>query len=82
MDYIIADTTLIPKQSQHFYSEKIIYLPNCYQPQDSLKDTDHLKLTRKELGLPENAFIFCCFIHGLQKCPSQVIHSLHFLNHK
>jgi predicted O-linked N-acetylglucosamine transferase (SPINDLY family) len=71
MDYIIADTTLIPKQSQHFYSEKIIYLPNCYQPQDSLKDTDHLKLTRKELGLPENAFIFCCFNSSYKIGPNE-----------
>ena len=32
MDYIIADKVLIPEDSQRFYSEKVLYLPNCYQP--------------------------------------------------
>jgi predicted O-linked N-acetylglucosamine transferase (SPINDLY family) len=61
MDYIVADTILIPEQNQRFYSEKIIYLPHCYQPQDILLDNDNFILTRTELGLPEDRFIFCCF---------------------
>jgi predicted O-linked N-acetylglucosamine transferase (SPINDLY family) len=36
-----------------------------------LKDTDHLKLTRKELGLPENAFIFCCFNSSYKIGPNE-----------
>ena len=32
IDYIIADPTLIPEEKRHYYSERIIYLPNSYQP--------------------------------------------------
>jgi predicted O-linked N-acetylglucosamine transferase (SPINDLY family) len=34
MDYLIADKTLIPKESQQHYSEKIVYMPNSYQVND------------------------------------------------
>ena len=34
IDYLIADKTLIPKESQEYYSEKIVYLPNSYQVND------------------------------------------------
>ena len=61
IDYIIADKILIPKESQKYYSEKIIYLPNTYQARDSsLKISDKI-FKREELGLPKNAFVFCCF---------------------
>ena len=36
MDYLIADTTLVPTAHQHGYSEKLAYLPN-YQPNDSTR---------------------------------------------
>ena len=32
MDYIIADKLIIPDELKKYYTEKIIYLPNCYQP--------------------------------------------------
>ena len=32
MDYIIADKIIIPDHLKKNYSEKILYLPNCYQP--------------------------------------------------
>jgi predicted O-linked N-acetylglucosamine transferase (SPINDLY family) len=61
MDYIIADKTIIPKELKNFYSEKIIYLPNSYQPNDSKRKISAKKFTKKELNLPDNCFIFCCF---------------------
>ena len=35
IDYFIADPILIPEEKRHYYSEKIIYLPNSYQPNDN-----------------------------------------------
>lgn len=32
IDYLIADNVLVPDENQSFYTEKIAYLPNCYQP--------------------------------------------------
>ncbi len=61
MDYIIADNTLIPPESYQYYSEKIVFLPNSYQPNDRQRAISDRKFTRKELGLPQTGFVFCCF---------------------
>ena len=61
IDYIIADKTLIPTSSQKFYSEKIIYLPNSYQVNDSLRAVAKNPFTKKDMLLPEDKFIFCSF---------------------
>jgi predicted O-linked N-acetylglucosamine transferase (SPINDLY family) len=61
INYIIADKILIPNQSQKFYSEKIIYLPNSYQISDQKRETTENNLFKKNYNLPENKFIFCCF---------------------
>ena len=59
IDYIIGDKNLIPEDKSKFYGEKIIYLPHSYQPQnDEIKVSTEIP-SKKELGLPENFFIFC-----------------------
>ena len=59
-DYLIADRTIIPEESQKFYSEKIVYLPS-FQVNDSKDLPPKVILNRKDLALPEDKFIFCCF---------------------
>ena len=61
IDYIIADKHLIPIESQRFYSEKQIYLPNTYMPTDNGRKFSSRCLSRSEMGLPDDAFVFCCF---------------------
>jgi protein O-GlcNAc transferase len=61
MDYIVADRFLIPPESQKHFSEKQIYLPNTYLPTDNSRELSKKKITRNELGLPDDAFVFCCF---------------------
>ena len=70
IDYIIADKTVIPKNNQKFYSEKIIYMPNSYHPIESIKKISEKKFSRKELNLPEGKFIFCCFNSHQKITPS------------
>ena len=69
IDYIIADKTIIPESSQRFYSEKIVYLPNCYQVNDSKRLIPNKKFSRAELGLPESSFIFCSFNNNYKILP-------------
>jgi predicted O-linked N-acetylglucosamine transferase (SPINDLY family) len=69
MDYIIADKTVIPKNINNLYSEKIIYLPNSYQPNDTKRKISNKIFTKKELNLPENSFIFCCFNNAYKILP-------------
>jgi len=60
-DYIIANEVLIPPQSQQFFSENIIYLPDMYMADDPKRAVSTREFSRSELGLPEKGFIFCCF---------------------
>jgi len=61
MDYIIADEIVIPPNDQKYYSEKVVYLPHSFIPDDSQRQPSDRVFTRAELGLPEKGFIFCCF---------------------
>ena len=61
IDYIIADQNLIPESSQKFFNEKPIYLPNTYMPTDNSRDISKKPFGRKQMGLPEDSFVFCCF---------------------
>jgi predicted O-linked N-acetylglucosamine transferase (SPINDLY family) len=69
IDYIVADPTLIPPAHRQDYSEKIIYLPNSYQPNDRQRAISERIFTRKELGLPEDKFVFCCFNNNFKITP-------------
>lgn len=60
MDYIIADRTVIPLAEQAHYTEKVVYLPHSYQPSDTTRRVAATPSRRAELGLPEDAFVFCC----------------------
>jgi predicted O-linked N-acetylglucosamine transferase (SPINDLY family) len=60
-DYIIADEIVIPLSQKCNYSENIIYLPNCYMPQDNTRQISDKPISRLDYGLPENEFVFCCF---------------------
>ena len=70
MDYLIADRTLIPKENQKYYSEKIVYMPNSYQVNVSKRSVSETSLLRHELGLPNTGFIFCCFNNNYKITPS------------
>jgi predicted O-linked N-acetylglucosamine transferase (SPINDLY family) len=61
IDYIVADKIIIPEPHQQFYAEKVVYLPNTYMVDDSKRIPSTREFTRDEFGLPQNAFVFCCF---------------------
>ena len=69
IDYLIADKTLIPKESQEHYSEKIVYLPNSYQVNDRHRVIAPTQFTKQDLGLPEDSFVFCCFNNNFKITP-------------
>jgi predicted O-linked N-acetylglucosamine transferase (SPINDLY family) len=61
IDYIIADPIVIPKNQACHYTEKVVYLPNSYQCNDSRRAVPQSTVFRAVAGLPEAGFIFCCF---------------------
>ena len=58
--YIIADDWIIPQGSEIYYSERVVRLP-CYQPNDRKRIVAAERPTRRDAGLPDGAFVFCCF---------------------
>jgi predicted O-linked N-acetylglucosamine transferase (SPINDLY family) len=61
MDYLMADSVIVPEHRRHDYAEKILYLPNSCLPRDSTRTAADRVFTREELGLPPRGFVFCCF---------------------
>jgi predicted O-linked N-acetylglucosamine transferase (SPINDLY family) len=61
MDYILADATVIPEDHDAFYAERVVRLPGTYQINDNRRAVGQHTPTRGECGLPQNAFVFCCF---------------------
>ena len=69
IDYIIADEVIIPKENLNFYSEKVLYLPDCYQANMSQKNISKKQFKRGDFGLPDNAFVFCSFNNNYKITP-------------
>ena len=61
IDYIVADRTVIPETQKHLYMEKIIYLPNSFQPTDRQRHISDKIFMRADCGLPQEGFVFCNF---------------------
>jgi predicted O-linked N-acetylglucosamine transferase (SPINDLY family) len=66
---MIADNVIVPVESRQFYSEKIIYLPNAYQPNDCKRKISHTLLSKSDAGLPEHSFVFACFNNSYKITP-------------
>jgi predicted O-linked N-acetylglucosamine transferase (SPINDLY family) len=69
MDYIIADSVLIPEDKQRYYVEKVVYMPNSYMVTNSQLAQPKNTFTREILGLPASGFIFCCFNQSYKILP-------------
>jgi len=69
IDYIIGDEFVVPDAERQFYSEKIIYLPHTFQANDSKRTISENTPSRAEVGLPDNAFVFCAFNNSYKIVP-------------
>ena len=69
MDYVIADAVIVPDEHKPFYSEKTVWLPNSYQPNDRTRQVAPA-VHRARAGLPDGAFMFCCFNNSYKIQPA------------
>jgi predicted O-linked N-acetylglucosamine transferase (SPINDLY family) len=70
IDYIIADRYAIPEDQQRHYSEKVAYLPDSFQANDSTRQMVPRSVSRAEFGLPETGFVFCSFNNNYKITPT------------
>jgi len=62
IDYIIADPVLVPPSHHAAYAEQVVTLPHSYMPHDAIgRAISDGGFQRGQFGLPDSAFVFCCF---------------------
>ena len=68
-DYLIADPQVIPRADDRHYVERVVRLPDSYQPNDATRAIASRSLARSDAGLPDDAFVFCCFNNNYKITP-------------
>ena len=69
IDYLIADSVVIPDEFRPFYTEKIIRLPGAFQVNDRTRKIAACQGSRVDHGLPAEGFVFCCFNNNWKITP-------------
>lgn len=86
MDYIIGDEWVTPYAHQSDYAERILQMPYSYQPNNrqrflpqeaclNIEDPQYIawrREARKNVGLPENALVLCCFNQAYKLHPKTI----------
>ncbi len=68
IDYLIADSFIIPPGHEAAYAERVLRLPHCYQPNDRRRAIT-APLSRVAYGLPARGFVFCGFNQAYKITP-------------
>ncbi|BCX15091.1 MAG: hypothetical protein KatS3mg088_774 [Patescibacteria group bacterium] len=61
IDYFLTDSVITRKEDEKYFSEKLIYLPNSYQINNNQRQIWKGEITKEEMGIPKNKFVFCSF---------------------
>ena len=69
IDYLLADSMVMPVGADNGYAEQLVRLPGCYLPNDDRRAIAVVP-TRKVAGLPEGAFVFCAFTNPYKINPA------------
>jgi predicted O-linked N-acetylglucosamine transferase (SPINDLY family) len=69
-DYILADRTLIPQEEFGSYDERVVWLPDGYQPNDDRRRIADATPSRRDCGLPDGGIVFCSFNNTYKIAPA------------
>ena len=69
-DYIIGDNIVTPADQQPYYAERLVRMPHSYQANDRQRPIAGVKPTRRQCGLPDQGFVFCCFNNTFKITPA------------
>ena len=78
VDYVIADRFVLPEALQPHFSEKVAYLPRCYQCTDPTRAIG-MPPSREVCGLPEQGIVYACFNASYKLNPRSVTRMLQIL---
>lgn len=66
--YLISDAVVTPPEHAGDYVEHLALMPHSYQPSSRVLEAP-ITPTRREEGLPEDAFVFCSFNQSVKITP-------------
>ena len=69
-DYVLTDRFAAPPALQPFFSERFLYLPDCYCPSDTKRPVATRAPDRAACGLPEQGVVLCCFNNSYKILPA------------
>lgn len=70
-DALIADRVVVPPHLEQYYSERVLALPDCYQPNDQSRPLPDPSVTRASQGLPEDGVVFASFNNVYKISPAE-----------
>jgi predicted O-linked N-acetylglucosamine transferase (SPINDLY family) len=69
-DYVLTDRFVCPPRLQPCFTERFLYLPDCYCPSDTRRPVAPRAASRAACGLPESGLVFCCFNSSYKILPA------------
>lgn len=69
LDYFVGDRVTTPPALAPQFAEKLAQMPHCYQPNDGTRALP-AAAARRELGLPEDAFVMASFNQAYKITPA------------
>lgn len=60
IDYVIVDRTIVPPEQQKWFTEALVYMPECHQVNDRKRAIAAPK-SRAAYGLPPEGVVYCSF---------------------
>lgn len=70
IDYVLVDRFVAPARMQDCFSERLVWLPDCYQANNRQRPLSSRTPSREEAGLPSEGFVFCSFNNTYKITPA------------
>jgi predicted O-linked N-acetylglucosamine transferase (SPINDLY family) len=70
IDYLIVDRFVVPESMQASFSERLVHLPGCYQPNDHRREVAVTPSSRRDWGLPDKGLVLACFNNSYKLSPN------------
>lgn len=60
IDYVVVDKVIVPAQQQRWFTEALVYMPECHQVNDRKRAIGEPR-SHAEYGLPDKGVVYCSF---------------------
>ncbi len=65
VDFFVADALTVPPEGESGFSERVLRMPACYQPNDPRR-VEPARRPRSDFGMPDDAIVLCSFNQGVK----------------